>query len=259
MGQLAEQFRPAEWADVAGQDAAVRAIRAVLGRGWGGRAWWLVGASGTGKTTLAKLIAAEGASELATEEHDAGSLTPAKVRELERQYQIRPLPINGKCGWAILVNECHGLRRDTVRALLDVLERLPGHVCWLFTTTNAGQASFFDDDQSGDAAPLVSRCQEIRLATGPAVWSALAKRARWVARQTGCDGMPDCVYERAVAACKGNLRMVLQRVESGQLAAEALSVLEAEYAMVKATKGEHGAKRRAELEAAIKAAKGGAA
>src|SRR5262249_48227960 len=88
MGTPAEQYRPKTWADVAGQDAAVRAIRTVLERGWGGRAWWLVGPSGTGKTTLAKLIAAEGASDFTTEEHEAGSLTPAKVRELERQYQV---------------------------------------------------------------------------------------------------------------------------------------------------------------------------
>ena len=37
MGQLSEQYRPKTWADVAGQDAAVRAIRTVLDRGWGGR------------------------------------------------------------------------------------------------------------------------------------------------------------------------------------------------------------------------------
>jgi replication-associated recombination protein RarA len=225
MAALHEESRPRTWADVAGQDVAVSAIRRCLSRGWGGRAWWITGASGTGKTTLAKLIASEGASELATEEILAGGLTPAGVRELERQYSRRPLPIDGKAGWCIVVNECHGLRRDTVRALLDTLERIPDYVVWVFTTTNQGQAAFFDDDQDGDAAPLVSRCQEIRLADGPAVRKALALRAKAVAQSAGCDGLPDAVYERCVDACRGNLRMVLQRVESGQLADEARSEL----------------------------------
>jgi len=111
----------------------VRCVRRVLERGWGGRAGWIVGASGTGKTTVAKLIAVEGASEYATEELDAGSLTPAKLRELKRQWAMRPLPVNGLAGWAFIVNECHKLRRDTVTALLDVLESLPDYVCCVFT------------------------------------------------------------------------------------------------------------------------------
>jgi len=171
-----------------------------------------------GKTTLAKLIAAEGASDFATDELDAGSLTPAKLREMERSYSVRPLPIGGKAGWALVVNECHRMRRDTVAALLDVLERLPDYVVWIFTTTKQGQASLFEDDTSGDCAPLVSRCVEIALADGPGVRQALAKRAKVVAMSAGCDGLPDSVYAAAIDGCKGNIRALLQRVESGQLA-----------------------------------------
>jgi len=138
-------------------------------------------------------------------------------------HSRRPLPIDGKAGWCIVVNECHGLRKDTVRALLGTLERIPDYVVWVFTT-NTGQARFFDDDSDGDAAPL-SRCQEIRLADGPAVRKALAKRAKAVAQDAGCDGLPDAVYEQCVEACRGNLRMVLQRVESGQLADKARAEL----------------------------------
>src|SRR5262245_32236000 len=103
--QLTEQYRPATWADVVGQDEAVEQVQTVLRRGWGGRAWWITGQSGTGKTTLAKLIASEGASDLATDELDAGSLTPAAVRECERRYACKPLPVDGKAGWCLLVNE----------------------------------------------------------------------------------------------------------------------------------------------------------
>jgi len=99
-------------------------------------------------------------------------------------HSRRPLPIDGKAGWCIVVNECHGLRKDTVRALLGTLERIPDYVVWVFTT-NTGQARFFDDDSDGDAAPLVSRCQESRLADGPAV-----RKARWPSEQRPWPRMP---------------------------------------------------------------------
>ena len=245
MASLFEQARPRTWADVVGQDVAVASIRGILARGWGGRAWWVTGASGTGKTSLAKLIA-PGASDFARSE-----LTPVRsarpTAELERSYASKPLPVDGKTG-ALIVNECHRLRRDTVAALLDVLERLPDHVVWVFTTTKQGQASLFEDDATGDCAPLVSRCVEVCLADGPAVRLALARRAKAVAVAAGCDGLPEAVYVLAMDECRGNLRAVLQRCESGQLAATAKTAIARE---LRKPMGEQDPKRRAELQAIL--------
>ena len=68
--QLHEQYRPKCWEEVAGQVEALAEVQAVLKRGWGGRAWWLTGLSGTGKTTIARLIAQEGAGEDGTAERN---------------------------------------------------------------------------------------------------------------------------------------------------------------------------------------------
>ena len=57
--QLTERYRPADWPEVVGQDKAVQRLRALAMRGLGGRAYWLSGQSGTGKTTIACLIGAE--------------------------------------------------------------------------------------------------------------------------------------------------------------------------------------------------------
>jgi replication-associated recombination protein RarA len=242
MTALHERYRPRSFDDVAGQPEAVAAIKAVLARGWGGRAWWITGLSGVGKTTLAKLIAADGAAPLCTEEIAARGLTPKGVWELEQSVAMRTVPIDGRTGRAVIINECHGLRKDTVESLLDVLERIPEHVVWLFTTTKIGQQSFFDDDEAGNAAPLVSRCIEIRLDDGPGVFAKLAQRAKIVAQAAGIDGLPDSVYEAAVRAANGNLRAVLGTVESGQLRAGAIEATKKRLAELPLD-GRHGAER----------------
>ena len=50
MTQLAEQYRPRTFADVVGQDKALAKIRTLARRGLAGRAYWISGQSGTGKS-----------------------------------------------------------------------------------------------------------------------------------------------------------------------------------------------------------------
>lgn len=251
---LFEQFRPTTLDEVVGQSKAIEQIKRVLARGWGGRAWWITGLSGTGKTTIARAIASEGCVELGIEEIDSQCLTPAKIREIEREMQYRML--GERPGRCYIVNEAHGLRKDTIRQLLVTLERLPGYCVWIFTTTKSGEAKLFEDDDSGDAAPLLSRCVEISLACDDVTKSAFAKRAREIAQAEGIDGLPLCVYEHAMSASRGNFRRVLQRIEAGTFKVDAVEVLEREYSFIKSTKGDRAEKQRAELLSAIALCKG---
>lgn len=229
MGALFEKFRPRSLAEIVGQPAAVATVERILARSWGGRAWFLTGPSGTGKTSLARVIAAHGASEFGIEEIDAQSLTPARLREIEGEMRFRVL--GEKSGRAYVVNEAHGMRRDTIRLLLVILERLPEHVVWIFTTTKAGEVRLFEDDETGDAAPLLSRCIEVRLVDNDASRQAFAARAKEIAVAEGIDGLPSTVYAKAVANSAGNFRRVLQRIESGGFREDAIEGLEKELAM----------------------------
>jgi DNA polymerase III gamma/tau subunit len=93
--QFTEKYRPATWADVVGQDKVVTRIRQLAQRGLAGRAYWIAGQSGTGKTTIARLIAQDVASEWDTEEIDAGALTCATLRDLERTLSLRGMGERG--------------------------------------------------------------------------------------------------------------------------------------------------------------------
>src|SRR5258705_184117 len=189
---LYETARPKRLEDVAGQDKAVRAIRSALKMGWGGRAWSVVGLSGQGKTTLGKIIASMGACPMATREESARSLTVKTLGDIEEWYATTTLPIGDppRTGRAVIVNEYHGLRKDTATELLDVLERIPRHACWIFTTTSKAQKGFFEDDSNGDRFAFVSRCQEIVLDDSAESRRALAKRAKELAMAAGIDGLP---------------------------------------------------------------------
>src|SRR5712692_2595650 len=99
-GPLTEQYRPKAWSEVVGQDKVVQRIQALAKRGLAGRAYWISGQSGTGKTTIARLIAAEVADDFLIQEVDAASLTVSALRELEREMQVRGW---GKGGRAYLV------------------------------------------------------------------------------------------------------------------------------------------------------------
>ena len=211
MRPLYEEYRPRCWGDLIGQDKAVRQAKALGKRGYGGRAYWISGASGVGKTTVARLIAAQLADDQFVQELDASDLTPARLRDVE---QVMHLYGGGQGGRAFIINEAHGLRKDTIRRLLVLLGRLTDHVAVLFTTTKDGQDSLFDDHE--DAHPLLSRCIVFSL-TNQGLSQRFAERARAIAVDQGLDGRPLAAYVNMVQQCRNNFRAVLQRIESGEM------------------------------------------
>ncbi len=212
MQPLHEQYRPQTFADVIGQNKVLARIDALRRRGLGGRAFWITGQSGTGKSTIGRLIAAELAEPMNVSELDATDLTPAALRDVERSMHFYGM--GDKPGRAFIVNEAHGLRRDSVRQLLVLIERLPGHVVLIFTTTNDGEDSLFDDNE--DAHPLLSRCTLLALSRRDLA-KPFAARLRAIAQREGLDGQSDAAYVRLLQKYRNNLRAAFQAVEAGDM------------------------------------------
>ena len=211
--QLCEQYRPRTLDEIIGQDKIVAKVRKIAKRGLAGRAYWISGASGTGKTSIARIIAGEVATEFFTRELDACALTVSDLVDIEREFSF--LGWGDKQGKAFIINEAHGLRRPVVKQLLVMLERLAPHVVVIFTTTTEGQSDF-EDSLGADGPALISRCALLEL-TRRDLAKAFADHAKRIAEREGLDGAAPEKYLKLVQAKFNNLRAVLQAIETGEM------------------------------------------
>lgn len=223
MASLCEKYHPRCWSEIVGQRQVLRRLEIIRERRGtlAGGNYWLSGLSGTGKSTIADLIAAEIAHPACVHEVCGRDLAvdekaPVNVRALRREMSVRGFAPGGR---VVIVNEAHTCRKATIEALLDAIDQrtLPGHACWIFTTTLAGHATLFEDYD--DAHPLLSRCTKLELTTD-GLACAFAARAQQIAQAEGLDGQPIERYHQLAAECQLNLREMLNRIEAGDMLAE---------------------------------------
>ncbi len=206
---LSEKYRPKTLAEVIGQEKAISILRR-LSADLGGRAYYITGQSGTGKTTLAKIIATEVAGEGGTLEIGGRQLTPDILKSFVDRWPYTTL--FGNSSYALIVNESHGMSKPVIEIFLGVLESLPDHVVVIFTTTKDAQTEIFEEKL--DASPFMSRCLLIAM-TSRGLCPLFAARLKEIAGVEGLDGQPIEAYERLLKECRNNFRAASQYVEAG--------------------------------------------
>jgi replication-associated recombination protein RarA len=218
MVAIYEKLRPQTIDEVVGFRDAVEQLTGLRDSiGWDGQVFWITGGSGNGKTTLARIIAADVATELDTEEIDAQDLTLDKLRDFEKQCVYYPQ----KAAYALIVNEAHAMNSKTISRLLTFFEtpQVQKRATVIFTTTDKGQQHLFDT--RFDAYPFLSRAIIVDLKLDSATVQALANHLQSVAQKLKLDGQPIERYMDLLVDCHGNVRAALQAIASGKMKATA--------------------------------------
>jgi DNA polymerase-3 subunit gamma/tau len=145
---LYRKYRPQKWSDVLGQEHIVSVLSGALDAGNMSHAYLFSGTRGTGKTSIARILAREvGCSENDLYEIDAASNRGIDdVRELRES--VRTLPFESKYK-VYIIDEVHMLTKEAFNALLKTLEEPPSHVIFILATTEINKLP----------DTVISRCQ----------------------------------------------------------------------------------------------------
>jgi DNA polymerase-3 subunit gamma/tau len=210
---LYRKYRPQDFEEVVGQDAVVRTLKNAVARGEVRHAYLFAGPRGTGKTSLARILAkavncAQGptptpdktcpaclaianGTSLDVVEMDAASQRGIDdIREIRDRVVLQPVEGRYK---VYILDEAHQLTDAAWNALLKLIEEPPPHLLFVFCTTDLAKV-----------LPTVrSRCQVFPFAR-PRL-PEVVRYLRWIADGESLD-VPDAALSLIARSARGSFR-----------------------------------------------------
>ena len=210
---VARRYRPQSFSELIGQDHVAAALGAAIRSNRVGHAYLFTGARGVGKTSTARIFAkalncvegptdtpcnvcdvcrsiAEGGDVDVLEIDGASNRGIDEIRQLRGNVAVRPSRGRFK---VYIIDEVHMLTKEAFNALLKTLEEPPGHVKFLFCTT----------DPEKIPITVLSRCQRFDLP--PVETQAILQRLGEIASSEGVRAEPEALLLLARRA-NGSMR-----------------------------------------------------
>ena len=217
---IARKFRPQTFADVVNQEHVKRTLTNALTQNRVGHGYIFSGQRGTGKTTMARILAkalncekgpgpepclecsscreiAAGNSMDLVEIDAASNRRIDDIRELRESVRYRPVRDRYK---VFIIDEAHQITPDAFNALLKTLEEPPEWVVFILCTTEPHDIP----------ATIASRCQGFPFRA--VELDQIAGRVQWICEQEGVDAEPDAVIAIALAG-DGSIRDALSTLD----------------------------------------------
>jgi DNA polymerase-3 subunit gamma/tau len=217
---IARKYRPQTFAELIGQEHVRATLENAIAQSRIAHGYILAGQRGTGKTTVARILArclncvegptaspcgqcsscreiSDGAAPDVIEIDAASNRGINEMRELRENVRYRPSRDRYK---VFIIDEAHQITNEAFNALLKTLEEPPGWVVFVLCTTEAHKIP----------TTISSRCQQFSFRSVD--FALLVDRMAWICAQEGITADPEALAVLAQAG-EGSVRDSLSALD----------------------------------------------